>query len=486
VTKLTITARPPDFEPLASSDPVPADIDETAALGRRYTDTAAEIETQAAKLKALASNTIDGWTGQAAKVFQSHAADLSTRISQAQERYSVAGHALTKCSASMQAAQQDAYAAVWQAKAAQDEMTSNQPLPPLLVGSPTPTTDEVGAARRQANFEEASASLALARRQFDTAVGDYHAAARGAAQAIEAEINHDGLKDSWWDRNFGWISEVMTVFAVVVAVLAVVALLLICPWTAVLIAELLTGGLGLLGTGAVTATAAISFGSSLGYVVAGLTAVSAMYDGIAAGTGKESWTSFDIDIASLATFGIGEGAGAILKVLADGAEGVGKAVAATRAGCAFMADQGMPRWAYSLSSRTGAVGKAVMGLLGKGDVLTGAVHAASAAREGIEAAVKAVEPGNLVSAWTMNNDVAADFGKLRVLNGKVPGVIRIMVPQAVGRAVVAADGLVQWSGMALGDTWDAWTVAHWNQSDSAAIDQTIGQFRHLISQVPAR
>jgi hypothetical protein len=39
--------------------------------------------------------------------------------------------------------------------------------------------------------------------------------------------------------------------------------------------------------------------------------------------------------------------------------------------------------------------------------------------------------------------------------------------------------------MALGDTWNAWTVAHWNQSDSAAIDQTIGQFRQMVSQVPA-
>jgi hypothetical protein len=38
-----VTARPPDFEPLASSDPVPGNTDEIVALGRRYTDTAAEI-----------------------------------------------------------------------------------------------------------------------------------------------------------------------------------------------------------------------------------------------------------------------------------------------------------------------------------------------------------------------------------------------------------------------------------------------------------
>ena len=482
-----MTSRPPDFEPLAGSDPVPADTDEIAALGRRYTDTAAEIAAQAAKLTKLASNTIDGWTGQAAKVFQSHAADLATRISQAQERYGVAGQALTNCAGSMQAAQQDAYAAVWNAKAAQDQMTSNLPLPQPPAGSPPPTTSEMSTAlHRQASYEEASASLARARQQFEAAVDDYQAAAKGAAQAIEAEINHDGLKDSWWDRNFGWISEVMTIFGVVVAVLAVVALLLICPWTAAILAEFLTWGLGLFGTGAVTTATVISFGSSLGYVAAGLTAVSAIYDGIAAGTGKESWTSFGIDIASLAAFGVGEGAGAIMKVLADGAEDAGKAVAAGRAGRAFMADNGLPRWVYSLSSRMGAAGKVVTGLLGKGNALTGAVHAATAAREGIETAVKATEPGNFASAWTMSHDVATDWAKLGVLDDKVPGVLRIMVPQAVGRTVMAADGVVQWSGMALGDTWNAWTVAHWNQSDSAGIDQTIGQFRNMISQVPAR
>jgi uncharacterized protein YukE len=480
-----MTARPPDFEPLAGSDPVPADTDEIASLGRRYTDTAAEIETQAANLRKLASNTIGDWTGQAAKVFQSHAADLATRISKAQERYAVAGQALTQCAGPMQAAQQDAYQAVWKAKAAQEQMASNQPLPPPPPGSPKPTPEQISAARgRQASYDEASTTLAQARGQFDTAVGDYQSAAQRAARAIEAEINHDGLKDSWWDRNFGWISKVMTIFAIVVAVLAIVALLLICPWTAALIAEFLSWGLGLFGAEAVTVAALASIGTTLGYVVAGLTAVSAIYDGIAAGTGKESWTAFWIDIASLATFGMGEGAGAIMKVLADGAEDSGKLIAAGRAGRAFMADNGMPGWLYSLGSRTGVVGKVFMSVLGKGDVLEGAVKAAGEAGEGVEAAVKAAEPGTWATLWTMNRDVATDWAKLGVLDDKVPGAIRIIVPQALGRGVMAADGLVQWTGMAVGDTWNAWTVYHWNQSDSAAIDNTIGQFRHMLSQLP--
>lgn len=63
-------ARPPDFEPLASADPVPGDPDEIAMLGRRYADTAAEIAQQAANLRKLATAAPGGWKGQAGTVFQ--------------------------------------------------------------------------------------------------------------------------------------------------------------------------------------------------------------------------------------------------------------------------------------------------------------------------------------------------------------------------------------------------------------------------------
>ncbi|HEX5292778.1 MAG TPA: hypothetical protein VFX25_28240, partial [Streptosporangiaceae bacterium] len=64
-------ARPPDFEPLADSDPVPGDPDEISRLGRRYADTAAEIARQAGNLHKLASATPDGWEGLAGPVFRS-------------------------------------------------------------------------------------------------------------------------------------------------------------------------------------------------------------------------------------------------------------------------------------------------------------------------------------------------------------------------------------------------------------------------------
>ena len=101
-------------------------------------------------------------------------------------------------------------------------------------------------------------------------------------------------------------------------------------------------------------------------------------------------------------------------------------------GCGLAQYAALPGWEANRHDGGGTGGKVVMGLLGKGDVLTGAVHTASAAREGIEAAVKVAEPGNFASVWTMSRDAATDWAKLGVLDDKVPGVIRIMVPKPSG------------------------------------------------------
>src|SRR5205807_490688 len=144
-----MTAKPPDFEPLAASDPVPGEPGAIAALGKRYAQTAQEITQQAASLRKLAGGASAGWKGKSGTVFAAKAEDLAARISRAQARY--------------------------------------------------------------------------------------HAAAGAAARAITAEIGRDGLKDSWWDAHFSWVARFFEVVAVAVLVLAVVAIILACPFSAVLI-----------------------------------------------------------------------------------------------------------------------------------------------------------------------------------------------------------------------------------------------------------
>jgi uncharacterized protein YukE len=481
-----VTPRPPDFEPLASSDPVPGDTDEIAALGRRYTDTAAEIQAQAANLDRLASGTIAGWTGQAAQVFQSRASDLATRIAKAQERYATAGQALSRCADPMYAAQQSAYAAVWKAKDAAQTRLSNAPGLPPAAGAPPPTAAESAAAASRATaYDDAATDLNSATSQFQDAVSDYHDAAGKAARAIRNEINNDGLKDSWWDRNFGWISTVFMIIGIIVIVLAIVALVLICPLSAAFIA-------GLLGMELATVT---TISAALGWIILGLTATQAVFDGIAAKTGKESWTSFVLDIVSIATVGLGDGLGQVgkllpevdgvlprlLEPLTEGAEGAAKSVSAGRTGRDFMSSQGLPGILYTLGSRSGLVAT-VMDWAGQGGKLAGAVDAADSARETIGTLVKGAEPGNLLSLFAMSSDAAEAWTKLSALGDEVPGVVRIIVPQAITGTAIALEGGAQWASFIGGN---AYQIHSWVQGDdSAAINQTIGDFRQMISQVP--
>lgn len=196
-----MTPRPPDFEPLAGSDPVPGDPDQVAVIARRYRDTAAEIATQAANLRTLAQQAAGGWQGKAGRVFREHASDLAGRITKAQGRYAAAGDALTGWVQPLTDAQDGVYQAVWDAKSAQQQMTANAPPPPPKAGTPPPpppTPDEQAREKaRSTAYSQAQTDLGTARTAFDRAVSDYHTAAGTAARKINDAISHDGLKDSW-------------------------------------------------------------------------------------------------------------------------------------------------------------------------------------------------------------------------------------------------------------------------------------------------
>jgi uncharacterized protein YukE len=481
-------AKPPSFEPLAGTDPVPGNTDEIAALGRRYTDTAAEIERQAANLKRLATGTQDAWVGGAGDVFRSSASDLSTRITKAHARYATAGSALTTCAPKMADAQQRAYQAVWDAQSAQGEMAANAPGPAPKPGSPPPTdAEKTAAAKRASAYGDASANLKNATARFHNAVGDYHAAAGSAARAIRDEIGHDGLKDSWWDRNFGWISNVFMIIGIVVIVLAVIALILICPLTAGLLAAWL--GADLVAT----------LSAAVGWAIFGLTVGQAIFDGVSAATGKESWTNFVIDCLSLATLGLGEGLGKVViggktilpevrgllprlvEPLTQYAENAAKSVAAGRAGRGFMQANGLPGFLYTFGSK-GGLTDGLLRLFGKGDVLDGAVNAANVARDGVETALKGATPGNLLSLGAWSSDAATEWSKLSIIDQQVPNMVRVMFPKAAAASVIGLSGGAQWASFIGGNTYN---IHGWTQGDdSAAVAQTIGQFRQMLSQVP--
>jgi uncharacterized protein YukE len=453
-----VTPRPPDFEPLAGSDPVPGDPDRVATIARRYRDTAAEIAQQAANLRTLCQQAEGGWKGQAGNVFREHAGDLADRISKAQGRYAATGDALNGWAQPLSDAQDEVYRAVWDAKAAQQQMTANAP----------PTPDEQAAEQKRSTaYGQAQTALGSARAKFDQAVGDYHTAAGRAAKKIHDAIGHDGLKDSWWDRNFHWIKIVMEVIAVIVIVLAIAALLLACPFAA---------GFVLFG---LTAEALATIAETALVV---LTLVQLAYDSAAAATGKESWTAAILDVVSLCTFGFGKLAAPALKALADGGLDVGKMVSAGRAGRAFMADNGLPGILYSLGSRSGFV-KGVLGLAGKGPVIDGAVSAAGDARTALTELVEDAKPTNLQSLWSWSKEAATEVDKLDILGGKLPDVARISFRQALGKGLYVADGGVQWGGFVASGGYNSHAIVTDTFSDDG-VGQTLAGFRHMLSAVP--
>jgi len=435
-----MTARPPDFEPLAGSDPVPGEPGAIAALGRRYAQTAQEITQQAANLRKLAGNASAGWKGKSGTVFAAKAEDLAARISRAQARYQAAAQALAQCAGPVDDARQRAYAAVWAAKDAEQRMTANAPPVAALTGAGAaapaagPAAPAGPASRSRAiRYDDASQNLVTARRQFDTAVQDYHDAADTAARAIAAEIGRDGLKDSWWDTHFGWVAKFFEVVAVAVLVLAVVAIILACPFSAVLIG----------------AAAAETAGTAIGWTLFGLTIAQAAFDGTAMATHKESWTAFAWDIAALATFGTGKAAEAGVRWLAENSADIGQAIAGRRAGQAAVRARKLPGFLFSVASRS-AVASSVMRGFGMGGPLDAANRAAAEAGSTVATAVRSASPGATAAALTMSSGFAADISRISAVDDKVPGVLRIRMARTFAQGLAGVDGTFQWTTFGAG------------------------------------
>jgi hypothetical protein len=225
---------------------------------------------------------------------------------------------------------------------------------------------------RQARYAAATQALARCAAPADDARERAWTAVWQAKDAeITAEIGHDGLKDSWWDAHFSWVAGFFEIVAVAVLVLAVVAIILACPFSAVL-----------LGAAAVeTASTAI------GWPLFGLTIAQAAFDGTAMATHKESWTAFAWDIAALATFGTGKAAEAGVKWLAENSADVGQTIASRRAGVSTLWSKNLPGILFSLATRS-RVASGAMRVLGMGGALDAATKAAAGARAAVITAAR--------------------------------------------------------------------------------------------------
>ncbi|WP_104524986.1 WXG100 family type VII secretion target [Blastococcus atacamensis] len=385
---MTVTpVAPASFEPLDDRNGVPGDPEELATLARRYADTAAEIEAQAANLTALTSRSQKAWKGEAGDNFVEVAGDLAERIGRARGRYEAAARALDFFATALEVVQTEAYDAVRRAQAAEDSQRALRNGAPVAPPSGA-TPEQLLAAEDEQQTHQlavfaADDALAAARRDYFFAVESYERAARTAAHMLSAGRIGDELVDDWWDLNAGWIDALLDAVSVVALTLVIVA---------VVVAVVLGPGVALVGTLMVTSSA-LSFVSA-----------TVRLDMWASGNG--SFEDVLWDLAGAATLGFGKGVAVGAQGMLRVTERVGGRVGAARGGRQAFADAGRSPLLFDLGRLLGV--RSLLELSpGLRVTFQAADDAGKAAREGVTAAAGSSGTG-LTRAVSFAEDGIAD------------------------------------------------------------------------------
>ncbi|MGY1688856.1 WXG100 family type VII secretion target [Geodermatophilus sp. SYSU D01105] len=424
---------PASFAPLDGRNGVPGDAGALTTLARRYEDTAAEIEAQAANLRRLTSQARGGWKGEAGEKFVERAGDLSERIVKARGRYEAAARALRQFAEDLGEVQTRAYGAVHRAQEAQADrrtLEANRPARAAATATPEEATAAAADLRdHQHAVEEAATRLSTARRDYDRAAGDYERAARSAAATLRDARGREELRDGWWDRNAGWITTALKWIAVAVFVIAIAALIIAFAAPTLVIA-----GTAISVVGALNAA-----GAALTVVMLGA------HIGLAA-TDNGDWDDVVWDLVGLATFGLGFGVGAIARNVGGAASRIGQAIAATRGGRAAFAARGLPGRLFDLGRRVPFARTALSLSSRMRNAFRAADDAADAARTTV--ATLTGSPTAVTSRVLAfaDRDLAELATLVSRIDAAVPGSIRIDAIQKVTTASAVTWGWVVQGG----------------------------------------
>ncbi|MET9912717.1 putative T7SS-secreted protein [Streptomyces sp. NPDC006476] len=281
-----------------SADPIPGDPEEVAKLGRDLRRTAESIKKQADEIKALAS--VESWKSKAATEFREQAEGAEGKLRKAFRRYDTAADALggkvvdggssREYASELHRAQQMADRALRDAQHAHDEQqASSGAIDKLPKDTPD---DDPGRKKLQHRHEAASAAMERAKKDLEVAKEVRDTAAKRARDAIRHAIDHDGLKDSRWDKFKGWVHDHAALIEKILAVSGWVAT--ICGTL-----SLMVGWIPVIGQ----ALAAV-----LGSIALFATVVSLVGHTLLALAGEGSWFDVALDVVGLVTLGIGRGA----------------------------------------------------------------------------------------------------------------------------------------------------------------------------------
>ena len=280
--------RPVDWAPLAGSDPVPGDPAEIQRIAQQHARMAEELTAQAGNLRRLAG--CDGWDADAGRKFAESAGEVAGQLEKTHRRYAAVAEALRGYSPHLEQAQREADQALREAKEAQAAAAANQPPAP---GSPeaTPPAEPDPAAdaarRRQQNaFDNANDALRRARQKLGNAVGLRDQQARRAAGHIREAIDHDGLKDGFWDKVKAKIHDMAPILKVIAD---------IAGWVATIagVLSIFLGWVPILGQVLLAITIAATLVSLVCHIALAF-------------SGDGSWLDVGLDAIGLLTFGYGK------------------------------------------------------------------------------------------------------------------------------------------------------------------------------------
>ena len=260
-----------DYTPLSDGNAFPADPAAIADYGRGVQKTGELIAESVRLLRRCAD--ANNWQTDAADAFREKAEDLAKDIDKSRGRYEHVGATLVQVSGTLDRAQVQGAAYAAQARQEEGAAGGAEETPGTdPTGASVPLTPEQTAAntKRQAAIDE----IARLQRLFDGEVHAASSAADDAARAVRGAL-HDGVKDSWWDRNAGWLKVVTQVLSVIIAIAAIVLLTVATAGTIWIVVS----------------------------VVAGVTSL-AINTALAL-TGNGSWWAVSFDAVAVASFGAG-------------------------------------------------------------------------------------------------------------------------------------------------------------------------------------
>lgn len=234
-----------DYTPLHGGNPFPADPSNIDDYGRSVTATGALIAESVRLLRRCAEE--NNWETDTADAFREKAEELAGDIDKSRQRYEEVGATLVAVSGRLDAAETAARGHAAAARQQEDAAGRTVQEPGTAPdGAAVPLTPE----QQQVNSQRAAAMDEIDRLQrlFDAEVESAREAADSAANTVRGALDDD-VKDSWWDRNAGWLRVVTQVLSVIIAIAAIVMLTVATGGTIWLVALAVSAVAGLVSLG---------------------------------------------------------------------------------------------------------------------------------------------------------------------------------------------------------------------------------------------